>query len=71
MSPTDSELAFCALLARLRKSWSGADVPSLNARLSVLASVPLTHEAWQTMHDGQLIAVRGGQVVAQQFMKAF
>lgn len=147
MGQTDSEIAFCALLARLRMLWNGSEtaIPSLDARLSVLASfaadlralgaanflyadgnalfahahkranrlggplevpglwmlerhhtpphpdpvhvagvatdhgqtsavliasVPLTHEAWQPMREGQLIAVRGGQVVAQQFMKA-
>ncbi|MDP1887348.1 class II glutamine amidotransferase [Polaromonas sp.] len=35
---TDSEQAFCALLERLRPLWNGADPPSLDARLSLLAS---------------------------------
>ena len=35
---TDSELAFCALLARLSGLWSGADPPSLDARAALLAS---------------------------------
>ncbi len=35
---TDSEHAFCALLARLRPLWEGANPPSLEARLSLLAT---------------------------------
>lgn len=35
---TDSEHAFCALMERLRPLWTGADPPSLDARLSLLAS---------------------------------
>jgi glutamine amidotransferase len=35
---TDSEHAFCALMERLRPLWNGADPPSLDARLSLLAS---------------------------------
>ena len=35
---TDSEHAFCVLLARMRTLWEGTDVPSLEARLSILAS---------------------------------
>ena len=34
---TDSEHAFCALLARLRLLWEEANPPSLDARLSLLA----------------------------------
>jgi predicted glutamine amidotransferase len=139
---TDSELAFCALLARMRPLWSGSGVPSLAARMSLLAmfaadlrmlgaanflyadgdvlfahghlrakrldgplespglwtlrrrrtpadadpahlagvvaehgqtsavliaSVPLTGEAWQPMYTGELIAVRNGRVVACDF----
>ncbi len=33
---TDSELAFCALLTRLRPLWERADPPSVTARLAVL-----------------------------------
>lgn len=35
---TDSEQAFCALMERLRPLWNEADPPSLDARLSLLAS---------------------------------
>lgn len=34
---TDSELAFCALLGRLRPLWNGDTPPSLEARMEVLA----------------------------------
>jgi glutamine amidotransferase len=33
---TDSELAYCALLARLSEIWSGAEAPSLGERASLL-----------------------------------
>lgn len=136
---TDSEYAFCALQARMRRLWGSAVVPALEDRLSILvdfaaelralgaanflyadgdalfahshkraaqlngplqapglwtlrrhrtpphpdpvhmagviaehgetsavliASVPLTGEAWQPMGEGELIAVRDGQIVA-------
>lgn len=139
---TDSELAFCALLARMRGLWGDAGVPTIASRMSVLvnfakdlrklgaanflyadgdalfahghlranrlngpleapglwtlrrhhtpahaapahiagvtaehgetsavlvASVPLTDEAWQPMYVGELIAVRNGQVIATDF----
>lgn len=35
---TDSEFAFCALLARLRPLWQGADAPSVQARTGLLAA---------------------------------
>lgn len=35
---TDSELAFCALLARLNGLWTGDAPPSLDARASLLAA---------------------------------
>jgi predicted glutamine amidotransferase len=35
---TDSELAFCALLTRLRPLWEQADPPSVAARMAVLAA---------------------------------
>jgi predicted glutamine amidotransferase len=35
---TDSELAFCALLARMRPLWGDAGPPSLEARLTLLAT---------------------------------
>lgn len=35
---TDSELAFCALLARLNTLWAGGGPPPLESRLSVLAT---------------------------------
>lgn len=135
---TDSEHAFCALLARLRTIWEQSDPPSLEARMVVLAafaadlrllgpanffyadgdalfahsdrrmqrasghagppglwmlqrhcvpadpspswqagvaitngerpalfiaSVPLTEEAWQPMGEGELLAVRAGEVL--------
>lgn len=135
---TDSEQAFCALLARLRPLWQGAAPPSLEARLALLtafaadlralgpanflyadgdalfahghrrlhqagaqpeppglwtlqrhcpvtpaasrqdaglavdlagqtlvlvASVPLTDEAWRPLAEGELLAVRGGEVL--------
>lgn len=34
---TDSELAFCLLLARLSSVWAGAEVPSIEARTSIVA----------------------------------
>lgn len=34
---TDSELAFCKLLARLRPLWQGREVPDIMARLAVFA----------------------------------
>lgn len=136
---TDSELAFCALLSRLSVLWRTDDPPSLEARLSELASfaadlrtlgpanflyadgdalfahghrriqralgrveppglwmlqrhcppvgqspgrrggvsitegervvvwfasVPLTYEAWLPLAEGELVAVRAGQVLA-------
>lgn len=33
---TDSEFAFCALLARMRALWSGAELPTLAARMAIL-----------------------------------
>ena len=137
---TDSEHAFCALLERLRPLWSGAERPSVDARLSLLASyaadlrvlgpanflyadgdtmfahshkrlqadtghaappglwmlqrhcppaepatareagvaivqeerhalfiasVPLTDEVWQPLAEGELVAVRQGELLAQ------
>ncbi|MDO8386592.1 MAG: class II glutamine amidotransferase [Polaromonas sp.] len=35
---TDSEHAFCALMERLRPLWNGAEPPSLDVRLTLLAS---------------------------------
>lgn len=142
---TDSEHAFCALLARLRTLWDGADPPSLEARLSLLAtfasdlrafgpanflyadgdalfahghrrlqrgsarpeppglwtlqqhcpptaptpdrdgglsidqvdqsvvliaSVPLTDEAWRPLAEGELLAVRAGEVLTSRFFAA-
>ena len=136
---TDSEYAFCVLLGRLQSLWNGAVLPTLDARLSLLAafaadlrqlgpsnflyadsdalfahghrrlhnghghaeppglwtlqqhcapadsppsrhagisiaqeervslfiaSVPLTSEAWQPMPEGELVAVRDGQLIA-------
>ena len=136
---TDSEYAFCVLLGRLQNLWDGAMLPTLDARLSLLAafaadlrrlgpanflyadsdalfahshrrlqngrghaeppglwtlqqhcapadslpkqqagvsiaqeervslliaSVPLTDEAWQPMPEGELVAVRDGQLIA-------
>ncbi len=136
---TDSEFAFCALLGRLQSLWDGVMLPTLDARLSLLAafaaelrqlgpanflyadsdalfahghrrlqkgrgpaeppglwtlqqhcapadalptqtagvsiaqeervslliaSVPLTDEAWQPMLEGELVAVRDGQLIA-------
>lgn len=136
---TDSEQAFCALLARLRPLWQGDAPPSLEARLALLtafaadlralgpanflyadgdalfahghrrlhqagappeppglwtlqrhcpvthaasrqdaglavdladqtlvliASVPLTDEAWRPLAEGELLAVRGGEVLS-------
>ncbi|MDO8456016.1 MAG: class II glutamine amidotransferase [Burkholderiaceae bacterium] len=138
---TDSEHAFCALLARLRPLWEDANPPSLQARLSLLttfaaelralgpanflyadgdalfahghrrlqhasgraeppglwtlqrrcaptntspdqhgglainpvgqavvliASVPLTDEAWRPLAEGELLAVRAGEVLEIQ-----
>jgi predicted glutamine amidotransferase len=136
---TDSEYAFCVLLGRLQSLWNGAVLPTLDARLSLLAafaadlrqlgpanfvyadsdalfahghrrlhnghgkaeppglwilqqhgatadpppsqhvgvsiaqeervslliaSVPLSAEAWQPMQEGELVAVRDGQLIA-------
>ena len=136
---TDSEHAFCALLARLRPLWEDANPPSIEARLSLLAkfasdlrtlgpanflyadgdalfahghrriqhanglieppglwmlqrrcafadtsadhqgglvinpadqtvvliaSVPLTAEAWQPLGEGELLVVRAGEVIS-------
>lgn len=38
LGDTDSEFAFCALLARLAPLWDAASPPSLDARLDVLAA---------------------------------
>ncbi|MES1264188.1 MAG: class II glutamine amidotransferase, partial [Variovorax sp.] len=136
---TDSELAFCALLMRMRPLWVDARLPSLESRMTLLAafaadlrmlgaanflyadgdavfahghrrltgaegrieppglwalrrhhaptdpspdrsagvsldhgesaavfiaSVPLTDEAWQPLQEGELMAVRDGEVIA-------
>jgi predicted glutamine amidotransferase len=136
---TDSELAFCALLARMRTLWGDAGLPPVEARMTLLAtfaadlralgaanflyadgdalfahghrrltrldgpieppglwtlrrhrapsdpppvheagvavvhgdtaavfiaSVPLTDEAWRPLHEGELMAVRDGEVIA-------
>lgn len=138
---TDSELAFCALLERLRPLWADGGPPSLEERMSVLASfaadlrplgpanfiyadgdavfahghrriqpasrrvappglwtlqrhcasadpsperqggvaiaegeravvwiasVPLTDEAWRPLAEGELMAVRGGEVLTSR-----
>lgn len=34
--------------------------------VTLFASVPLTDEAWQTLSEGELAAVAGGQIVARQ-----
>lgn len=140
---TDSERAFCVLLARMRTLWDGTDLPSLEARITLLAmfaadlrllgaanflyadgdalfahghrrltrlggpveppglwalqrhhtpaepapareagvavehgnsaslfiaSVPLTDEAWRPLHEGELMAVRDGEVLATRFV---
>jgi predicted glutamine amidotransferase len=142
---TDSERAFCALLARMRTLWEAAETPSLEARISLLASfaadlrtlgpanflyadgdallahghrrrqraggraeppelwalqrhcvpadpspdhragvsmahrervallvasVPLTDEAWRPLSEGELVAVRAGEVLATRFSAA-
>lgn len=36
LGQTDSELAFCALLARMRVLWSDAELPTLAARMALL-----------------------------------
>ena len=138
---TDSEHAFCALLARLGPLWAAASPPSLESRLALvgafarelrplgpanflyadgdalfvhahrriqsasgrieppglwslqrhcpspvrhsenatpptgqtvtlIASVPLTDEAWQPMAEGQLIVLRDGEVIARKISTA-
>jgi glutamine amidotransferase len=142
---TDSERAFCALLARMRTLWEEAELSSLEARMSLLASfavdlrtlgpanflyadgdalfahghrrrqraggraeppglwvlqrhcaptdpspdhragvsidhaeqvallvasVPLTDEAWRPLSEGELVAVRAGDVLATRFPAA-
>ena len=145
LGQTDSEHAFCALLARMRPLWEEAGLPSLEARMSLLAvfaddlrtlgpanflyadgdalfahghrrlqgaggrpeppglwllqrhcapadpaperdagvsiadgtrhsvliaSVPLSNEAWRPLSEGELVAVRGGEVRATRFAVA-
>jgi predicted glutamine amidotransferase len=34
-------------------------------RVVLVASVPLTDESWEAMGEGEVLAVKGGQVVAR------
>lgn len=138
---TDSEHAFCALLARLGPLWAAASPPSLESRLALMvtfarelralgpanflyadgdalfvhghrriqpvsgrieppglwmlqrhcpapgrtgedstaqagqavtliASVPLTDEAWQPLAEGELMVLRNGEVIAKRYSTA-
>ena len=142
LGQTDSEYAFCILMARMRSRWGAAGTPALSSRMSLLtdfakelrafgaanflyadgdalfahghkrasklngplqapglwtlqrrrspaqadpphvagvfaehgrtaavlvASVPLTHESWRPLREGELIAVQDGEIVASAY----
>ncbi len=66
---SDSEHAFCALLARLSPLWMGVGVPSLQARLSVLADFSAELRALGPANflyaDGDTLFVHGHRRVQQ------
>ena len=45
---------------------SGLSVGGHNQQVALFASVPLTSERWAPLAEGELVAARGGQIVARQ-----
>ena len=58
---TDSELAFCLLLARLSLVWAGVEVPSIEARTSIVAEFA---SDMRTLGPANLLYADGDVVVA-------
>lgn len=42
---------------------AGVSVTSPDQEVILVASVPLTEEAWQPLHEGELVAISNGQIV--------
>ncbi|MEO5694533.1 MAG: class II glutamine amidotransferase, partial [Usitatibacter sp.] len=62
LGQTDSEAAFCALMARMRRLWDGGDMPSLQARMSLVAAFACDLRALGPANflyaDGEVLAIR-------------
>jgi len=44
---------------------SGLSIRGDNQQVTLFASVPLTNECWVRLAEGELVAARGGQIVAR------
>ena len=47
---------------------SGLSIRVDNQQVALFASVPLTNEFWVPLAEGELVAARGGQIVARQLV---
>ncbi len=47
---------------------SGLSIRGENQQVALFASVPLTNEPWVPLAEGELVAARGGQLVARQLV---
>jgi predicted glutamine amidotransferase len=47
-------------------SGSGVMLQDATQALTLVASVPLTEEAWQPMHEGEILAIAGGRILQRQ-----
>lgn len=47
-------------------SGSGVTLTTVQQSLTLVASAPLTDEAWQPLADGEVLAIRGGEIVERQ-----
>jgi hypothetical protein len=47
---------------------SGLSIRGDNQQVALFASVPLTNELWAPLAEGELVAARGGQLVARQLV---
>jgi predicted glutamine amidotransferase len=47
---------------------SGLSIRGDNLQVTLFASVPLTYEFWVPLDEGELVAARGGQIVARQLV---
>ncbi|QHO75721.1 class II glutamine amidotransferase [Bradyrhizobium sp. CCBAU 051011] len=47
---------------------SGLSIRGDNQQVTLFASVPLTNEFWVPLAEGELVAARGGQIVARQLV---
>ncbi|MDZ7768220.1 MAG: class II glutamine amidotransferase [Woeseiaceae bacterium] len=52
----------------LMRDWESAGTRAAQ-RVILLASVPLTHEAWMPLQEGEVLAVRQGEIVASMQLR--